>query len=343
MKRNKFSIGLAMAGLVSLMGCSDAPVGSKQRPFTMYFVPSVDAESIAVSAKSISEFVAREVSQKLYGKDEGFYVKSAIPTSYIAVVEAFGTQKADFAALTTYSYILTKDIKKYPVEAVFSVIRGKNETSYKSQIIARADSGIQSIEDLRGKNFAFTDPASTAGYILPAQLLKEKNIQLGNTVFGQKHDNVVTMVYQGQVDAGATYYSPPETITKDGKSHHQIRDARAKVLTQFPDVEKKVKIIGFSEEIPNDPWIIRSNLDKDPARNAQLKNAIQEAIWNFSATEEGHQRLHELYSITGLVKADDKVYQKIRETILNADLNLENVLADKKDDKKKTAPAKGNS
>ena len=55
-----------------------------------------------------------------------------------------------------------------------------------------------------------------------------------------KHDNVVTMVYQKQVDAGATYYSPPD---KTG----EFLDARARYKNQYPDIFEKVKIIDLQK------------------------------------------------------------------------------------------------
>ena len=116
----------ALALSLFVSACSDAPVGTKNRPFTMYFIPSVDAQKMTNSTKSLTDYVSKYISQKWYGKDKGFYVKGAVPTSYIAVVEAIGTKKADFAAFTTFAYILAKDIKKYPVEAIFTVIRNDN-------------------------------------------------------------------------------------------------------------------------------------------------------------------------------------------------------------------------
>src|SRR5690606_36035190 len=113
------AVGLSGIGLLGIMGCSEREVGTRERPFSMYFIPSVDAESISTNADDLAQFVSRYVSQKLYGQDTGFYTVSAMPTSYIAVVEAFGTKKADFAALTTFSYILARDIKKYDVEAAW--------------------------------------------------------------------------------------------------------------------------------------------------------------------------------------------------------------------------------
>ncbi len=307
---------LALAAL--LPSCGQATVGSADRPLRMFFVPSVDAETIALSADQLVEHVERHVSQELYGADEGFYVEYSIPTSYVAVVEAFGTGRADFAAINTFSYILAKDIKKYPVAPVVRVVRGEGETSYKGQIIARADSGIETIRDLEGRTFAYTDPASTAGYILASALFEREGVKLGEATFASKHDNVVTKVYQGQVDAGATYYSPP--ALENGIE--RIRDARARVKTQFPDVEEKVRIIGFTADAPNEPWIVRTNLYDDPALQERVVDAIREALLSFAATEGGRVALDELYDITGLAPADDADYDQLRALVLDTEVDL---------------------
>lgn len=333
--KSNLLLGLLFALVAVVTGCTDAPVGSKSRPFTMYFVPSVDAEAIATTAKSMTDFLQKSVSQKLYGKDKGFYVRSDVPTSYIAVVEAFGTGKADFAAFNTFSYILAKDIKKYDIEALLTVVRGTGETTYKGQIITRTDSGIDKLEDLTGKKFAYTDPASTSGFILPSKLLAEKGIQLGEVVFAQKHDNVVTMVYQRQVDAGATFYSPPRVEEVEGKQVEIIRDARGRVKTQFPDVEEKVKILDFTMEIPNEPWVIRRNMLKDPAQNEKLKTAVREALMAYSQTSEGQKFMKETYDVKGLQTVTDNTYAQIRKLVASTDINLEQIVGKKKAKKKK--------
>ena len=324
----KFIGLIGLVSIVFLTGCADAPVGSKKRPFTMYFIPSVDAEEIANTTKGMTSYVSKYVSQKLYGKDKGFYVKGAIPASYIAVVEAFGTKKADFAAFSTFAYILTKDIKNYDVEAVLTIVRG-TDTTYKSQIIARTDAGINTLADLKGKKFAFTDPASTSGYILPSRLIKNKGIKLGETVFAQKHDNVVTMIYQGQVDAGATYYSPPTIKIENGKKVTKIMDARARVKTQFPDVEEKIKIIGFSRDIPNEPWVLRGSLLKDPTKNAELKKHVVDALLAYAKTPSGKKLIHTLATGTGVIPVNESIYDDIREIVLDTDMDIEGMVRKK--------------
>lgn len=314
-----------------LSGCADRPVGSQKRPFTVMFIPSVDAQSIANKAVDFEKFISQRVSQALYGKDSGFYVKTAVPASYIAVVEGLGTQKVDFAVFNTFGYILARDIKGYPVEAVGTVTRGSVlETTYKGQFITRADSKIKKIEDLKGKKFAFTDPASTSGFILPSAYLKKHGVALGETVFGQRHDSVVTMVYQGQVDAGATYYSSPDIEEVNGKKIEKLNDARARVKTQFPDVFEKVKIIGFTEDIPNEPWVIRTNLYKDPELNQKVRKAVVDAIFEFAKTPEGLQLVKDVATGHGLVSIGDKDYESIRKIIKETNLNLEELLRKQK-------------
>ncbi len=320
-KLHLLSLGLLA---LALTACADPEVGTKKRPFAMFFVPSVDAQEIATKSKPMEKFVSKFVSQALYGKDDGFYVESSVPTSYVAVVEAFGTDKADFAAFTTSAYILAKDVKKYNVEPLFTIARGPKgeEITYKAQIITRADSKINSIEDLNGKKFAFTDPSSTSGFILPNQLITSRGVKLGETIFAQKHDNVVTMVYQGQVDAGATYYSPAEVVEKDGKKIEEIRDARMRVLSQFPDVAEKVKIIGFTQEVPNEPWVIRGNLYEDTAKNEKVKGLVRDAIKAFIATPEGKDALWVIATATDLIPSSDETYKEIRKLYLESNIDI---------------------
>ena len=83
------------------------------------------------------------------------------------------------------------------------------------------------------------------------------------------------MVYQGQVDAGATYYSPPV----DGKP----MDARTRVMSQYPDVLEKVKIIDFTKPIPNAPWVLREGLLEMMLKKYQnFKMILQDRMLEFA-------------------------------------------------------------
>ncbi len=282
---------LPLTLLLSFSSCSNqSELGSRENPIKLYFTPSVDAETIASNSQEFIKFLEAET---------GYYFQSGIPTSYIAVVEAFGSGRADIAAMNSFGYLMANN--RYGAIAKLRVIR-HGVDYYQGQIVAHVDSGIKTVADLEGKRFAFADPSSTSGYMFPLKILKEQNVTLSNETFAMKHDSVITMIYQKQVDAGATYYSAPD-------SAGVIRDARARVKTQFPDVEDKIKIIAITEPIANDPFVFRKDLPEEVAQK------FIAALRKFLATEAGAKIFQDIYSVDGVVDATDADYNPLRETL----------------------------
>ncbi|MBI3260537.1 MAG: phosphate/phosphite/phosphonate ABC transporter substrate-binding protein [Ignavibacteriae bacterium] len=313
MKFAKFYIPLLVAVLLYLSIkplFENSALGSNGNPIRILLTPSVDAQKVSNSAIKLTDYLQ---------KATGYTVTASFPSSYIAVVEAFGSGKADIAAMNTFSYVLAN--QKYGVEAVLKVIRRDGEQTYKGQFITRIDSGVDSLYQLNGRKIAYVDAASTSGYILPKALLDKNGIKPSEEVFAMKHDNVVTMVYQKQVDAGATYYSPPD------KKTGEILDARARVVKQYPDIYKTIKIIGFTEDIPNDPFVCRKDLPHE------IKQKIIKALIDFQVTPEGKKALYETYSVEGLTPTQDSDYDGLRTMIREFGGNVEETL--KKQIKKK--------
>lgn len=264
-------------------------LGTEENPIKIYFTPSVDQNTIATNSNSFLKFMEKET---------GLYFKSAIPASYVAVVEAFGSNRADIAVMNSFGYILANS--KFGAEAKLKTIRhGKDY--YAGAIYVNNKSGIKSLKDLNGKKFAFTDAASTSGYLFPLKIMNDAKVKLGNTTFAVKHDNVITMVYNGQVDAGAAFYSD----AFDGK----IKDARERVLTQYPDVESKVSVLKITDKIPNDPFVFRKGMDK------AMTDKIIAAINKYLATEEGKNTFKTIYAVDGIVPATNKDYDGLRKVI----------------------------
>ncbi len=306
------TVALVLASCALLLSActkKTAELGSAENPVKLHFVPSVDAKVIEDNSKTFKDFLEKNTPYKY---------EITIPQSYIAVVEAFGTKRADVAAFNTFGYVLAHE--KYGAEARLTVMRHGLDT-YQSQFIVKTDSPIKTLADLNGKKIAFVEPASTSGYLLPLKTLNEKSIKPKETVFAGKHDNVVSMVYQGQVDAGATFYSPP---FKDDKGVEHIEDARRLVLTQYPDVEQKVRILDLSEPIKNDPVVFRKEMPEE------MKAKIVDAFLAFAATPEGKQAYSAIYGITELKKATDADYDPARAMLKATGQSAEDLLNKKK-------------
>lgn len=302
MKNVLKSVLVVAACILTFSSCTKktAELGTAENPIKMHFVPSVDAKVIEDNSKKFQEYLEKNTPYKY---------EITIPQSFIAVVEAFGTKRADVAAINTFGYVLAN--KKYGAEARITVIRHGSDT-YQSQFIVREGSGIKSVADLANKKIAFVEPASMSGYILPLKTLKDKKIEPKETVFAGKHDNVVSMVYNGQVDAGATFYSPP---AKDDKGVEKIEDARRLVLTQYPDVEKKVVILSLSDSIKNDPIVFRKEMPEE------MKVKIVDAMTKFVETPEGKDAFKAIYGVTEVKKATDADYEAVRAMLSDKDMS----------------------
>ncbi len=285
----------------------DAELGTEENPVQLMLTPSTDAPAIIRDGQVLADYLLRTT---------GLHVKVTVPTNYIVIVEAFGTKRADVAIMNTFAYLLAH--KKYGANAVLRVARRYGELSYRGEFIVPASSGIERIEQLEGKTIAFVDPSSTSGYIYPMEMLKKLKVTPKHQVFANGHNQVVTKVYLGDVDAGAVFFSRPDTVTGE-----QL-DARAKVKTEYPDVFEKVKIIGLTDEIPNDPVVVRNGLD------AAITEKLVNALYEFAQTESGRKALMTIASIEGFKRASDQEYDDMRALVARYGIDVEKTLRKKK-------------
>lgn len=154
---------------------------------------------------------------------------------------------------------------------------------YRGQIVVRSDSGIENISDLQGKTFAYVDRYSGSGFFYPNLLLDRMGIKpleyFRAVVFSQSHRNSILGVINGTYDAAAVFsaslldYENPEDSSL-----------------------KELKIINLTDPIPNDPMVVRSDL------NPELKKKIEEAMLNMHLDEEGKILLEKLTKLRGTEK-----------------------------------------
>src|SRR5262245_49000107 len=101
-------------------------------------------------------------------KDLGIKVKSVTATDYRGTIEALKFKKAELGHLGPKSYVEASTNNYANVEPIAQLQLGNGSLGYRSCLIVHGDSDIFSPEDAAGKSFAFNDPNSTSGYLVPS-------------------------------------------------------------------------------------------------------------------------------------------------------------------------------
>jgi phosphonate transport system substrate-binding protein len=272
-------------------------VGSSQRPLVLLNVPFIETQRLSVGM----ERIARRMTDVT-----GLQYSTAVPTSYVAVVEALCAGQADAAFVPPLAYVLAND--RCGAEMILaSIVSG--QITYRGQIITPADSPIRELSDLKGKRFAWTDPSSASGYLYPRALLAERGINpetdLTQQVFAGGHDKVVAAVLGGTVDAGATYEG--------------IEDASG-VLATFPDVKTRLRIVAKTADIPNDGVAVRKDLP--PA----IRQRLRDGLLRVSGGPDGKQLFKDTIGTDGVVATTDAAYDPVRKAAKVLGLDLEKEL-----------------
>ena len=280
--------------------------GSADKPIVITFVPSGDTGKITKAGTAIADCLSQMT---------GLNIKIEVGTSYAASVEAMGANKAQIGFLNTFSAVLAK--AKYGVEPALLVLRkyntndidpdkglsGQLQPFYKGQFIAKADSGIKSYADLKGKTFCFVDPNSTSGYVIPRIVLKASGVD-PDTDFkaatnAGSHPNVATAVYKGDCDAGVTFIDV-------------LTDAAANLKAQYPDIADKVKAFAVTDKIPNDG--VQFVKDIDP----KIKDAAVAGLMAMVNDPGGNAVLRGLYTINGFQQVDPNFYDAFTAVLQKA-------------------------
>jgi phosphonate transport system substrate-binding protein len=196
------------------------------------------------------------------GERLGVPVELYPASDYAGVMQGLLAGQLDAAQLgaSGYAGIYLQDPEA--VEPIFVALENDGSDGYYSVMYTKSDSGIESLEDMRGKTLAFADPNSTSGYLVPKAELEAQEINLdeyfASTGFGGGHEQAVVAVLNGQYDAGVTWTSGVGEEA-EGFSRGALRSMVDKDLLDMTDL----RIIWQSSLIPNGPWVVRKDAPQE--------------------------------------------------------------------------------
>ncbi len=279
-------LGLFFCLVVILAGCQtgvDSTKTSEIKVLRMGLIPADDAEEMLRSYEPVKEYLSNKL---------GIPVEIQVTSDYTAAIEAMRSKHIDMAWFGPFSYIMAANVAG--AEAIVKgVRRSDGKSDYHSIIVANVNSGIKTLEDLKGKKFAFVDPASTSGNLIPRKMLIEGGIDPDNdfemSYYAGTHNAVEYAIANGKVDAGADSDNSYDRMVAAGEIDPEVNI-----------------IIHKSPPIPGSPIVVRRDLP------TELKQKIQDALINMD-----EQTIHQVDGwgdIARYQKVADSDYDIIRET-----------------------------
>ncbi len=171
-----------------------------------------------------------------------------------------GTLDMAWLGASAYAKITLTDPKAVEAKLITKNVDGTQ--GYYSIGIASKTSGITSMDNAKGHSFAYADPNSTSGYLVPASELTAKYGDLAkyfkSTAFSGGHEQTIVGVNNGTYDAGVTNSDMIGNFA-DGYTSGALRKA---VDGGLVDMNNLVDI-WHSALIPNGPFVVRAALPQD--------------------------------------------------------------------------------
>jgi phosphonate transport system substrate-binding protein len=239
--------------VLALTGCGSSGGGEQGAddpdPLRVGVVPNQNPESVEANYKPFGDYLSEQLGRQ---------VELTVPTSYNAVVEAMVNNELDLAYYGGLTYVQARN-RADVVPLVTEINPKTGDTTYRSVIIVPADSEIEDVSELEGRDFAFGSVSSTSGSLYPAIMLRDAGIDyrtdLGNFNYTNGHDATAQAVANGQVDAGGL----------EDRILYNLQD-------EGTVDEGSVRVVEESEPIEGYPWVVRDALPDD------LKSEIAQAF-----------------------------------------------------------------
>jgi phosphonate transport system substrate-binding protein len=196
--------------------------------------------------------------------------------TYAEVNEMLAAGKLDAALICTGGYLELERSAPGAVEVLAVPVVG-GRTTYRSLIIVPTASRDESLQDLRGKRFAFTDELSMSGHAYAARLLadlgSDERAYFSSVAFTRSHDRSIEAVAKGLFDGAAV----------DSLVFDQLVQVR-------PALRTAVRVIHRSPELGVSPVVASTRLPKE------RRDAIRKALLQLASDPESMEAL----KITGI-------------------------------------------
>jgi len=285
--------------LVSLVSCDRH--GENTVEISLRDVEQIETPKPAESDEKLRIAIAAVISPKesfiLYkelldyiSEEIGMPIQLVQRETYAEVNNMVRDNELDLAFVCSGAYVDGHD--RFGMELLVAPI-AYGKTVYFSYWIVPSNSTVSSIQDLRGKKFAFSDPMSNTGKLSPTYTLAMMHEDIDSFfkeyIYTYSHDRSIEMVAHNLVDGAAV----------DGLIYDYVNIKK-------PEITEKTKVIYRSEPYGIPPVVVPKQLPKE------IKEKLRHLFLTIHETDKGRKILNKLL-IDRFTLIDDSAYDSIRK------------------------------
>jgi phosphonate transport system substrate-binding protein len=287
----------AACALLLVAGCSPQEQQSappKARSYRTVLIGLVPEEGIFANAARYRQLV-RYLSRRT-----GYDIRITVFPHYDDVVDSFASKKIEAAFFGSYTYVLAHE--RVDAQVIARPEWRDGSSTYRGLLIVRRDSGIRSIEDMRGKRFVFVDRDTTAGYVLPLAYFRRHGVDYRSwfreTYFAGTHADAVRDVLNREADAGAV----KSTVFE-------------RMVGEEPRIGSDIVVLERSPEMPENGLVVRDDLE------ASVRERLTEALLTMQDDRDGALVLIS-FGARRFIRTSDEDYRGVRDYVRSAGIDL---------------------
>lgn len=229
-------------------------------------------------------------------KQLGMKVEFVPVADYAAVVESLAADRLDMAWLGGFTFVQTR----LKTGNAIPLVQREQDEKFTSKFIS-ADPAVKSLQDLKGKTFAFGSVSSTSGSLMPRYFMQKDGIvpeqYFSRVAYSGAHDATVAWVQAGKVDGGVLNASVWQKLVDAGKVD-----------------TNKVKVFATTPTYYDYNWTVRGTLD--PA----LAEKIKQAFLALDPANPEHKAILDLQAASRFIPTKPENYVGIEEAARSAGL-----------------------
>jgi phosphonate transport system substrate-binding protein len=274
---------LVILGWMRVLGALGVEAGEIPATLRMSAIPDENPTELMRIYAPFAEYLRREI---------GIPVQFTPVVDYAATVEGMAANKLD---LVWFGGLTHVQARIRTANTAYAIAMREEDLQFKSVFITNPHAHVKSLQDLKGKTFAFGSAGSTSGHTMPRYFLLKAGLvpeqDFSKFSYSGAHDATALWVQSGRVDAGALNFSVWEKLVETKK----VDTAQVFVFWTTPPY------VDYN-------WTVRGDLDKG------LVEKIKRAFLQLDRANPEHAKLLDLHRATRYVTVEsEEIFQPIEE------------------------------